>query len=128
MALLSEPTIEAACKAAAIGHTTGHRWLQDPLVKERYAEARKEIRQRAMARLDWAANAAVDRLCEILRSGENEGAAVSAARAVLEFSQKAIEMEDIQQRLDAIEQAMKSQTFTPRPRVSVSYQKENSND
>ena len=46
---------------------------------------------------------------EIQRSGESESARVSAARTILEQALKAADLEDVQQRLDALEQAVKSQ-------------------
>jgi hypothetical protein len=44
------------------------------------------------------------------RSGESESARVSAARTILEQALKAADLEDVQQRLDVLEQAVKSQT------------------
>jgi len=47
---------------------------------------------------------------EIQRSGESESARVSAARTILEQALKAADPEDVQQRLDALEQAVKIPT------------------
>ena len=62
------------------------------------------------ARLQGASLESVDALREIQRSGESESARVSAARTILEQALKAADLEDVQQRLDALEQAVKSES------------------
>jgi hypothetical protein len=61
------------------------------------------------ARLQGASLEAVGVLREIQRAGESESARVSAARTILEQALKAADLEDVQHRLDALEQAVKSQ-------------------
>ncbi|HEY6343792.1 MAG TPA: hypothetical protein VIY49_20040 [Bryobacteraceae bacterium] len=52
---------------------------------------------------------AVDALREITSAGESESARVSAARTILEMAIKAADVEDIQKRLDSVEQALKKE-------------------
>lgn len=107
-ALLSHPTIEAASKSIGIADTTAARWMKTPEFQVAYREARREAMRRTTARLQSAASEAVDALCEITRSGEGESARVSAAKCILDSALKAVDLDDIQQRLDAIERAIKS--------------------
>src|SRR6516225_3789994 len=98
--MLSHRTVEAAAEAVGIAASSARRWLKDPLVIQRLAEARRDAMNRAIARLQEAATEAVDCLREVQRSGESESARVSAARCILEQSLRAVELGDIQQRLD----------------------------
>lgn len=107
-ALLSQPTVEAAATATGISISTSTRWLQDPEFQRKYQTARRETLRRTMGRLQTAASEAVDALREIQSNGQSESARVSAARTILEQSIKAADIEDIQQRLDLLEQAIKS--------------------
>jgi hypothetical protein len=108
-ALLAQPTIEAAAKSAGISVATARRWMNAPSFREQYREARREAMRQTTGRLQAAALEAVDALCKVQRGGESESARVSAARTILEQALKAADLEDVQQRLDALEQAVKSQ-------------------
>jgi hypothetical protein len=107
-ALLSHPTVEAAAKAVGIGDTTAWRWRNDSAFAEQYREATRDAMRHAGALLQGAAREAVDTLRAILSKGESEAARVSAARTILEMALKAADVEDIQQRLDALEQAVQA--------------------
>jgi hypothetical protein len=61
---------------------------------------------RAAALLQGAAREAVETLRAILSKAESEAARVSAARTILDMALKAADLEDVQQRLDALEQAV----------------------
>jgi hypothetical protein len=60
----------------------------------------------AAALLQGAAREAVETLRAILSKAESEAARVSAARTILDMALKAADLEDVQQRLDALEQAV----------------------
>jgi len=105
-ALLSYPTIEAAAKSAGVSATTAWRWMKMPEFQAAYREARREAMRQTTARLQEAAAESVDALREIQRSGESESARVSAARTILEQSIKAVDLEDVQARLEALEKAV----------------------
>lgn len=108
-ALLAHPSIEAAAKSVGIGSATAWRWMQDPKFAAQYREARREAMRHTTARLQEAAREAVECLREVQRSGESESARVSAARTILEQALKAVDLEDVQERLDALEHAVRSQ-------------------
>ena len=109
-ALLTESTVEAAARKAGIGDVTAWRWMNDRAFADQYREARREAMRHTTARLQGASLESVDALREIQRSGESESARVSAARTILEQALKAADPEDVQQRLDALEQAVKIPT------------------
>jgi hypothetical protein len=107
-ALLTNPSIEAAAKSVGIGNATAWRWMQDPNFATQYREARREVMRHATARLQEAAREAVECLRDVQRTGESESARVSAARTILEQALKAADLEDVQERLDVLEQAVKN--------------------
>jgi hypothetical protein len=123
-ALLSHASVDDAAEAAGISHSTAWRWIRQPDVLARLREARRDAMNRAIARLQEAASGAVDCLCQVQRDGESESARVSAARTILEQALRAVELGDVLERLDAIERTVKSQAFTPGPKVSVTYERD----
>jgi hypothetical protein len=110
-ALLSYPTVEAAAKAVGIANASAWRWRKDPAFAEQYREATREAMRQAAARLQGAACEAVDTLREIQSKAQSEAARVSAARTILDMAFKAADLEDVQQRLDALEQAAKKRNI-----------------
>ena len=63
------------------------------------------------ARLQEATRVALDCLREITENKEEPASSrVSAARTILEMALKAADLEDVQRRLDALEQAAKERT------------------
>jgi hypothetical protein len=108
-ALLSYPTIEAAAKSIGVADTTAWRWMKLDEFRVAYKAARRESMRLVTGCLQEAAREAVDCLREVQNNGESESARVSAARTILEAAIKAADQEDIQPRLDALEQAVSSQ-------------------
>jgi hypothetical protein len=106
--LLSAPTVESAAASAGISARTAWRWMQDPAVVQHLAKARRQGMQHAMTRLQAAASRSVDCLCAIQQDGESESARVSAARCILEQALRAVEIGDIQERLEKLEQIAKT--------------------
>jgi hypothetical protein len=94
-----------------ISHATAYRWLANPLVIQRLAEARRDAMKAAMSRLQQAASEAVDCLCEIQREGQSESARVSAARTILEQALRSVELQDVQERIDKLEAIVKSRNW-----------------
>ena len=108
--LLTEPNIRDAAKKAGIGEATGWRWLQNPDFQKQYQEARRMAVSQAIARLQQASTQAVATLQAIMQDEEAPAASrVTAARTVLDTSLKAIELEDLAQRIEKLEQAVQEQ-------------------
>lgn len=106
-ALLSHPTIEAAAKAVGIGEATARRWMKEPAFRELYRDARREAMRHTTARLQEASGEAVECLRKVQQSGESESARVSASRTIIEQAMRAADLEDVHERLDALEAVMK---------------------
>ena len=106
-ALLGRPTISEAASEAGISESTLHRWLKDDAFQAAYRAARRQVVQQAIGHLQRACTAAVAVLMQVMADKESPASArVSAARTILEHSFKAVEIEEIEQRLDAVEQTL----------------------
>ena len=106
VALLSEPTMEAAAKKSGVSISTLSRWMEIPEFQEKYRQARRDSVSTATCALQRHAAGAVATLAAIMGDIEAPPAVrVSAARAVLELAYRAVEVEDVLARLDALEQA-----------------------
>jgi len=122
-AMMTRKTTEEAAVAAGISPATAYRWLQDPLIIERLAAARRDSMARCMSRLQANATRAADNLDKLQQSAESEAVRLGASRATLEFAFKTTELTDVIERLDALERTVKSQAFTPaQPKVAVTFE------
>src|SRR5262249_48069203 len=97
-ALLPHSTLASAAKAAGIGEKTLWRWLRLESFQKAYGQARREAVSRAVARLHQVTVQAVETLESVMKQNDSPAARVNAARTVLEFSFRAIEVEDLAQR------------------------------
>ncbi len=103
-ALLSSGTMKAAAEQAGIAESTLWRWSKLQEFKQAYKEARREAVGAAIAHLQQTAADAVKCLRDVMTDDEAPAnARVSAARSVLEISMKAIELEDLEERLSELE-------------------------
>lgn len=108
IALLSEPTMADAANAAGISEVTLWRWLQDDSFRALYLQARRAAVQRAIARMQSATSEAVETLRAVMKDESAKGSErVSAAKAIIDFAYKGIDLEDFAARLSAIEAAVK---------------------
>ena len=106
VALLSEPTMEAAANKAGVSISTLSRWMEIPEFQEKYRQARRDSVSTATCALQRHAAGAVATLAAVMGDIEAPPAVrVSAARAVLELAYRAVEVEDIMERLARLEQA-----------------------
>lgn len=106
-ALLTKKSIQKAAKSVEIGEATLHRWLLDEEFQEVYRHAKQEIVGHAISRLQNATGEAVDTLTEIIRDkNKPPSTRVTASRVILEYSLKAVEIEDLQARVDKIERTL----------------------
>lgn len=104
-ALLAEPTIRKAAELAGIGERTLHDWLDDPMFSEAYRHARKQVFQHGMSLCQKYVPHAVQTLVKVMAdSGASHAAKVSAATALLKFGRESIEIDDLQARLEDLEQ------------------------
>jgi len=108
-ALLTQRNIEEAARVTGIGSTTLVRWLQMPEFQAAYREARRAAFSQSIARLQQASSAAVSILVKIMVDPDAPTSSrVRAADVVLERASKAIELEDLDQRIAELEGKAKS--------------------
>ena len=107
-ALLEESTIQKAAASVGIGETTLHRWLSDEDFQTVYQGAKKRIVSHAISHLQNATGEAVEALIEVIRDKEKPPSTrVTASKVILEFALKAIELEDLEARVNNIEKLIK---------------------
>ena len=105
-ALLTQRNIEDAAKAVGIAPNTLLNWMKQPEFQAAYREARRAAFTQSIARLQQAATAAVTTLLKVMVDPASPAASkVRAADCVLNHSAKAIELEDIEVRVAALERA-----------------------
>jgi len=106
-ALLEHPTIPEAAKACGVSERSLWRWLQREDFQKRYREAQRAVVDAAISELQAATKEAVSTLRRNLNCG-NFFAENAAAQAILTHSFKAIEMQEMQQRIERLEQILES--------------------
>ena len=105
-ALLSQRNIEEAAKSIGIGTQTLLRWLKIPEFQAAYLQARRAAVSQSSARLQQATSAAVSTLLKIMvDTAAPPSVRVRAADSVLDHAKQAIEIEDVEIRVAALEQA-----------------------
>jgi predicted transcriptional regulator len=111
IALLNQPTMKEAAEAAGISEVTLWRWLQTPDFRSSYMEARRVAVQRAIARTQAATTEAVETLREVMNDQTAKGSErIAAAKAILDYALKGIELEDHEMRLQELEARLAGQS------------------
>lgn len=103
-ALLEAPTIRKAAETANIPERTLYAWLKNRQFDAAYRAARRESMRHATGKLQQASAAAVAVLCQLLAPPNPAAIRLGAARSILEFAIKVSEIEDLDQRLAALEE------------------------
>lgn len=104
-ALLACPSILDAARQSGIAEVTLYRWLKLEAFQTAYREARRQCVQQAIVQVQQATGEAVETLRAIMRDPEAPASArVSAAKTVLETAVKAVELEDLEARIAALEE------------------------
>jgi hypothetical protein len=101
-ALLQHPTVTEAAKASGISERSIFRWLQREDFREQYKAAQRAVVDDAIGELQAATKEAVATLWRNLSCG-NHASEVRAAQIILERSFKAIEIEELQERIERLE-------------------------
>jgi hypothetical protein len=106
LALLTARSIDDAARTAEVPPRTLYRWLQEPEFDAAYRKARRAAFAQATARLQQATGAAVATLLKIMvDTNAPPSTRVRAADSVLDHATKAVEIEDVEVRVAALEQA-----------------------
>jgi transposase-like protein len=105
-ALLTQRNIEEAAKAAGIAPNTLLNWMKVPEFQKSYREARRAAFGQAIARLQQGTSAAATTLLKTMIDPSTPASVkVRAAEAIFNHAAKAIEIEDIEARVSALEAA-----------------------
>jgi hypothetical protein len=110
-ALLTQRNVEEAAKSIGVAPRTLIRWMKLPDFQTAYREARRAAFGQSIARLQQGSSAAATVLLKIMLD-QNAPAStrVRAAECVINHTTKAIEVEDIEVRLAALEEATAKDT------------------
>lgn len=107
-ALCTQRNLEEAARAAGISKQTLKRWLKLPEIKEAFREARRQMVSQSNARIQQASGAALSTLVKIMVDpSASKTARVRAGDRILDGAHRAIEFEDTQARLSALERIVK---------------------
>ena len=103
-ALLTCASILDAARQSGVAEVTLYRWLKQEGFQAAYTDARRAVVQQAIVQVQQATGEAVETLRAIMQDVNAPASArVSAARTVLETAIKVVELEDVEQRLAALE-------------------------
>lgn len=103
-ALLQSESIAGAAAGCGIAEATLYRWLKEPTFQEAYRHARRAIVQQAIVQVQAATSTAVTTLVAVMNDpGAGPSSKVAAARTILETAIKAVELEDLEARIAALE-------------------------
>jgi hypothetical protein len=106
LALLTNRGVENAARAVKITPRTLYRWLQEPAFGKAYRKARRDAFGQGTARLQQASSAAVSTVLKIMLDQHAPASTkLRAADLVLTHGAKAIEIEDIDERVSELERA-----------------------
>lgn len=105
-ALLSERNKRDAAKTAGVSEKTLYTWLNEPAFRGALREAEKAILDEVTRRLSAGQCLALDTLEKLVTSARHESTKLRASVAWLEMSLKFRDMQDIEDRLTALEAAI----------------------
>jgi hypothetical protein len=105
-ALLVQRNVDEAAKSISIAPRTLIRWMKLPEFQTAYREARRAAFGQAVARLQQGTAAAATTLLKtMIDPATPPSVRVRAAEAIFNHAAKAIEIEDVEVRVTALEQA-----------------------
>ena len=110
VALLDCGEIKRASATTGVNEATLWRWLQLPAFQSRYRAARRQLVETAIAQLQSDCTIAVRVLREVAEDREAPASSrVAAAKTIIEQSVSAIELTDLQERVEMLEKMMPPQ-------------------
>jgi hypothetical protein len=110
VALLTQRNVDEAAKSVGISTRTLLRWMKEPEFQTAYREARRTAYSQAVARLQQGTTAAATTLLKVMLDQSTPASVrVRAAECVMNHSAKAIEIEDVEARVTALEEAASEQ-------------------
>ena len=92
--LLTEPTHAAAAAQAGVSEATVQRWLHLPGFQAAYRQARRQLVEAAVGRIQAATGQAVDTLLAVAKGGAKDADRVRAAVALLDHALRGLTAAD----------------------------------
>jgi hypothetical protein len=109
-ALLTQRNLEEAARSVGISTATLIRWQKDPAFEAACRDARRAAYRQSATRLQQGATAAATTLLKMMVDTSTPASVrVRAAECVMNHASKAVEIEDIEARVDALERAAEGQ-------------------
>jgi hypothetical protein len=106
--LLAAPSLEDGCKRARVSKVTVYAWLKQENFRQKLKHQQDEIIERALDILKVNISKATETLVKLLDS-DKEGIQARAAEDIIEFAQKALEHEELEKRIEALEERLLQQ-------------------
>lgn len=113
-ALLTAPSIRQAAATAGIAERTLRTWLALPSFTSAYRRVRQQIVEQAVSRLQNVTGRAVDILADLLKLPFPK-VKLATAKAILDYSLKAVEHTDLAQRIEDLERQLQQQEESREP-------------
>jgi HD-like signal output (HDOD) protein len=114
-AMLAEPNVRRAAAAAHIGEATLWRWLKDDKFRRAYQDARRRALHQANAQYQSYASEAATVTRELMNDKSQSGSTrLAAARSITQNALQGFEMEEYDQRLEALEQHVEETSDVPK--------------
>jgi len=108
-ALLQQPTMLRAATSVGIGERTLRRWMKAPAFKAALQEARRAAFSQAIGLTQWYAAVAVATLVKVMNDPASPAhCRVSAAAVLLKFGREGLELDDLADRIEALERTVAS--------------------
>ena len=107
VAFLTKRNVEEAAQAAGISTPTLYRWMKEPGFDAAYREAKRAAFGQAITRLQQSSSAAATTMLKIMvDSGAPASTRLRAADCIFSHAKHAIELEQVEGRIAALEQAV----------------------
>jgi Helix-turn-helix of insertion element transposase len=110
--LLEARSIEEGCKRAGVSKATVYEWLKDDVFRNELKRQRNSIIDSAVDTLKANIAKATETLVKHLDS-ERENISIRAAESIIAFTQKALEHEELEKRIEALEARLIQQRARP---------------
>jgi len=103
--LLGAPSVEEGCKRARVSKAAVYGWLKEDTFRLELKRQRDAVIERALDSLKANISKATETLVKLLDS-DKEAIQARAAEDIIEFTQKAIENEELEKRIAALEERL----------------------
>ena len=104
--ILSSPSLEEARRRTSAAKGTFYGWLKNPTFQAELVQQRQAVVEQAFERLKLGLTQAVEKLLELLQAEGQVSIQLRAAQALLDHGIKAVELQDLAQRVEELERAV----------------------